>query len=161
MDADSPGCCASEAFACCYAGWVVPLHHGRTRWERIHFGAVDVQPRCVFSPALPSPPFCAPLIFSPIHPLTPSPLIRHTPHHHSLLVAHATPHAAVSLQFEPRRTLGRPPSPRGYHVSLLADSRIFVFGGFNGHDVYDDVHILELAAAAYLPQVTSFKIEAT
>ncbi|KAI0063348.1 galactose oxidase [Artomyces pyxidatus] len=66
----------------------------------------------------------------------------------------------VSLQYEPRRTLGKPPSPRGYHITILADSRLFIFGGFNGHDVYDDVHILELAAAAYLPQVTSFSIEA-
>jgi len=34
------------------------------------------------------------------------------------------------------------------------------FGGFNGHEVFDDVHILDLAAAAYLPQVTSFSIDA-
>ncbi|TFY73028.1 hypothetical protein EWM64_g10984, partial [Hericium alpestre] len=66
----------------------------------------------------------------------------------------------VSLQYEPRPTLGKPPNPRGYHVSLLADSRLFIFGGFNGYEVYDDVHILDLAAAAYLPQVTSFKIDA-
>ena len=66
----------------------------------------------------------------------------------------------VSLQYEPRSTHGRPPAPRGYHASLLADSRLFVFGGFNGHDVFDDVHILDLAAAAYLPQVTSFSIDA-
>ncbi|TFY63562.1 hypothetical protein EVG20_g6259 [Dentipellis fragilis] len=66
----------------------------------------------------------------------------------------------VSLQYEPRPTMGKPPNPRGYHVSLLADSRLFIFGGFNGHEVYDDVHILDLAAAAYLPQVTSFRIEA-
>lgn len=56
-------------------------------------------------------------------------------------------------------TFGKPPTPRGYHVALLADSRLFVFGGFNGHVVYDDVYILDLAAAAYLPQVTSFTIE--
>lgn len=42
---------------------------------------------------------------------------------------------AVSLQYEPRPSAGKPPSPRGYHVTLLADSRLFVFGGFNGHDV--------------------------
>jgi len=66
----------------------------------------------------------------------------------------------VSLQYEPRPTLGRPPTPRGYHASILADSRLFVFGGFNGHDVFDEVHILDLAAAAYLPQVTSFSIDA-
>lgn len=65
----------------------------------------------------------------------------------------------VTLQYEPRRTLGRPFQPRGYHVSLLADSRLFIFGGHDGRTVFDDVHILDLAAAAYLPQVTSFQIE--
>ncbi|KAJ8469875.1 hypothetical protein ONZ45_g16742 [Pleurotus djamor] len=65
----------------------------------------------------------------------------------------------VSLQYESRPTAGRPPSPRGYHVSLLADSRVFLFGGYNGHNAFDDVHILDLAAAAYLPQVTSFTID--
>ncbi|THH17496.1 hypothetical protein EW146_g3323 [Bondarzewia mesenterica] len=65
----------------------------------------------------------------------------------------------VSLQFEPRRTLGRPHTPRGYHATVLADSRLFVFGGFNGRDIFEDVYILDLAAAAYLPQVTSFRIE--
>ncbi|EIN05797.1 galactose oxidase [Punctularia strigosozonata HHB-11173 SS5] len=65
----------------------------------------------------------------------------------------------VSLQYEARQTVGKRPSPRGYHVAVLADGRLFVFGGFNGHEVYDDVHILDLAAAAYLPQVTSFRIE--
>ncbi|KAG8929865.1 hypothetical protein FRC01_003684, partial [Tulasnella sp. 417] len=64
----------------------------------------------------------------------------------------------VTLQFEPRSTQGRPPSSRGYHVTTLADSRLWVFGGFDGHIVYDDVWILDLAAAAYLPQVTSFGI---
>lgn len=64
----------------------------------------------------------------------------------------------VTLQFEPKPTAGRPPSARGYHVSLLADGRLFVFGGFDGHSVYDDVWILDLAGAAYLPQVTSFQL---
>ncbi|KAF9522512.1 hypothetical protein CPB83DRAFT_864388 [Crepidotus variabilis] len=64
----------------------------------------------------------------------------------------------VSLQYElrPRLFLGRPPSPRGYHETILADSRLFLFGGFNGYNAFDDVHILDLAAGAYLPQVTSF-----
>lgn len=70
-------------------------------------------------------------------------------------------HAAilVSLQFESRPIAGRPPAARGYHASILADSRLFIFGGFSGHDVFDDVHVLDLAAAAYLPQVTSFRVE--
>ncbi|GBE87088.1 hypothetical protein BKA93DRAFT_762123 [Sparassis latifolia] len=65
----------------------------------------------------------------------------------------------VSLNFEIRPTAGTPPAPRGYHVAFLSDSRLFVFGGFNGNEVYDDVHLLELAGAAYLPQVTSFRID--
>jgi len=44
-------------------------------------------------------------------------------------------------------------------MTIIADSRVFVFGGFNGHDVFDDVHILDLAGAAYLPQVMSFRID--
>lgn len=53
---------------------------------------------------------------------------------------------------------GRPPPSRGYHVCILADSRLFLFGGFDGHTVFDDVWLLDLAAAAYLPQVTSFSL---
>ena len=59
----------------------------------------------------------------------------------------------VSLAFETKAVAGQPLSARGYHVSLLADSRIFVFGGFNGQDVYEDVHILDLAGSGYLAQV--------
>ncbi|KAI0258345.1 hypothetical protein BC834DRAFT_926538 [Gloeopeniophorella convolvens] len=51
------------------------------------------------------------------------------------------------------------PVPRGYHASLVTDSRLFVFGGFNGHDVFEEVYVLDLAAAAYLPQVTSFSVD--
>lgn len=65
----------------------------------------------------------------------------------------------VSLAFESKPVTGQPLSARGYHVSLLADSRIFVFGGFNGQDVYEDVHILDLAGSGYLAQVTSFQID--
>jgi Rab9 effector protein with kelch motifs len=54
--------------------------------------------------------------------------------------------------------MGRPPPARGYHISLLADARLLVFGGFDGHSVYDDVWLLDLAGAAYLPQVTSFAL---
>ena len=63
-----------------------------------------------------------------------------------------------SLQYEPRTVLGKPPYMRGYHASVLADSRLWVFGGFNGTNYFDDVYILDLAGAAYLPQVTSFTI---
>ncbi|TDL26974.1 galactose oxidase [Rickenella mellea] len=64
----------------------------------------------------------------------------------------------VSLQYEARPTRGRTPTQRGYHTTVLADGRLFVFGGFNGHEVFDDCYILDLAGAAYLPQVTSFSI---
>jgi len=65
----------------------------------------------------------------------------------------------VSLQFESRVTFGRPPSSRGYHAAIVTDSRLFIFGGFNSHDTLNDVYILDLAGAAYLPQVMSFAIE--
>ncbi|KAG8828900.1 hypothetical protein FRC17_007397 [Serendipita sp. 399] len=64
----------------------------------------------------------------------------------------------VTLQYEHKVTMGRPPPARGYHSSILADARVLVFGGFDGHSVYDDVWLLELAGAAYLPQVTSFSL---
>lgn len=68
-------------------------------------------------------------------------------------------HHTVNLQYETRLVHGRPPSARGYHISILADSRLFYFGGYNGVTAYDDVFIVDLAAAAYLPQVTSFAVD--
>lgn len=65
----------------------------------------------------------------------------------------------VSLQWESRPSFGRSPSLRGYHATIVTDSRLFVFGGFNGHEVHDDVHVLDLAGTAYLPQVMSFQID--
>jgi len=64
----------------------------------------------------------------------------------------------VSLAFETKPVAGQHLSPRGYHVSILADSRIFVFGGFNGQDVYEDVYILDLAGSGYLAQVRALGI---
>lgn len=66
---------------------------------------------------------------------------------------------AVSLQYETRSPCGKPPCPRGYHASLVTDSRLFLFGGFSGHEAHEDVHILDLAGTAYLPQVMSFSID--
>lgn len=43
-------------------------------------------------------------------------------------------------------------------MSLLADSRVFVFGGFNGQDVFEDVHVLDLAGSGYLAQAGTFYI---
>ncbi|KAF8970571.1 hypothetical protein BDZ97DRAFT_1914469 [Flammula alnicola] len=81
-------------------------------------------------------------------------------HNASEYVSELLMYNLVSLQYEPRLVLGKPPSIRGYHATILADSRLFVFGGFNGHAAFDDVYILDLAAGAYLPQVTSFTMDA-
>jgi len=64
----------------------------------------------------------------------------------------------VSLQYEPRPTRGPPPSQRGYHAAALADGRLWVFGGYDGRNAHDDVHMLDLASSAYLSQVTGFKV---
>lgn len=66
---------------------------------------------------------------------------------------------SVNLQYENRPVCGKPPSQRGYHVCLLADSRLFFFGGYNGMTAFDEVHLLDLAGSAFLPQVTSFEID--
>jgi hypothetical protein len=66
----------------------------------------------------------------------------------------------VNLQYETRTVYGKPPVARGYHATILADSRLFLFGGYNGQTSFDDVYVLDLAANAYLPQVTSFTIDA-
>ncbi|KAF8637120.1 hypothetical protein AX17_003024 [Amanita inopinata Kibby_2008] len=66
----------------------------------------------------------------------------------------------VNLQYETRTVYGKAPSARGYHATILADSRLFLFGGYNGQTSFDDVIVLDLAANAYLPQVTSFTIDA-
>lgn len=50
------------------------------------------------------------------------------------------------------------PTPRGYHTAVLHDSRIFVIGGYDGQHVYDDVHVLDLGALAFLPAVTNFEV---
>ncbi|KAF8989519.1 hypothetical protein BGZ52_000580, partial [Haplosporangium bisporale] len=52
---------------------------------------------------------------------------------------------------------GIPPAGRGYHASLLYDSRLFMFGGYDGQTVFDDIYILDLSTCAYLPQITDFQ----
>jgi len=133
LDAGRDGKRVQAALAYLDASREFPVHHGRTRWSQVLARAAPLQPWCVL------------------------PLSRFLPR----LLSHPTTHNTtyiVTLQFEPKPTAGRPPSARGYHVSLLADGRLFVFGGFDGHSVYDDVWILDLAGAAYLPQVTSFQL---
>ncbi|GAC99078.1 hypothetical protein PHSY_006675 [Pseudozyma hubeiensis SY62] len=65
----------------------------------------------------------------------------------------------VNLQWEPRKVCGKKPQGRGYHQAWLRDSRLFVHGGFDGKDIFDDLYYLDLAACAYLPQITSFSVE--
>ncbi|CEH13181.1 Kelch repeat-containing proteins [Ceraceosorus bombacis] len=65
----------------------------------------------------------------------------------------------VNLQWEPRRVCGRKPPGRGYHQAWLRDSRLFIHGGFDGKEIYDDLYYVDLAACAYLPQITSFSVE--
>jgi hypothetical protein len=59
----------------------------------------------------------------------------------------------VTLQWESKTPKGQAPPGRGYHVALLHDARIFISGGYNGVSVFDDLWVLDLSAAAYLPQV--------
>ncbi len=65
----------------------------------------------------------------------------------------------VNLQWEPRKVCGKKPPGRGYHQAWLRDSRLFVHGGFDGKEIFDELHYLDLAACAYLPQITSFSVE--
>ncbi|CAG8444880.1 2570_t:CDS:2 [Funneliformis caledonium] len=64
----------------------------------------------------------------------------------------------VTMEWESRRVYGTPPSGRGYHTTVLYDSRLFVFGGYDGHSVFDDIFVLDLSACAYLPQITNFQL---
>lgn len=65
----------------------------------------------------------------------------------------------VTLQWEPKKAYGIPPSARGYHMTVLHDSRLFVIGGFNGQNVFDEVFTLDLGGNAFLPQITNFVID--
>ena len=65
----------------------------------------------------------------------------------------------VTMNWEARKVYCRhPPAPRGYHCTVLYDSRVIAFGGYDGSTVFDDLWMLELSAAAYMPQITSFDI---
>ncbi|KAF8749255.1 galactose oxidase [Rhizoctonia solani] len=62
------------------------------------------------------------------------------------------------VYYETKQCAGRTLPARGYHSAVLADSRLVVTGGSDGEAIFDDVTILDLAALAYLPQVTRFGI---
>lgn len=42
------------------------------------------------------------------------------------------------------------PASRGYHGCAYQDGRLFVYGGFDGDRIYDDLWILELGTSAYI-----------
>ncbi|KAJ2391739.1 hypothetical protein H4S02_001171 [Coemansia sp. RSA 2611] len=63
-----------------------------------------------------------------------------------------------TLKWETRTIYGKAPQPRGYHACALQDGRLFVHGGYNGQEVFDDLYTLELSSYSYLPQVPEFVI---
>ncbi|KAH9975138.1 hypothetical protein BGW80DRAFT_132217 [Lactifluus volemus] len=71
------------------------------------------------------------------------------------------------LQYEPPgagRSSAAPYAKNAMFLRVSSDSAtflLFVFfcWEFDGHDVFGDVHMLDLAPAAYLPQITNFSID--
>ena len=66
----------------------------------------------------------------------------------------------AAWQWEPLPTTGHPPRPRANHSSCVADRSLFVFGGWDGVQRLNDVHVLntetlcwtEVAVASVLSQ---------
>ncbi|KAJ3392144.1 hypothetical protein HDU92_008621 [Lobulomyces angularis] len=58
-----------------------------------------------------------------------------------------------NFTWETKKILGNFPKQRGYHSAILFDSRIFLFGGYDGSQVFDDFWALNLTSSAYLPLV--------
>lgn len=65
----------------------------------------------------------------------------------------------VQMAWDKRKVYGLPPSGRGYHGTVLHDSRLLTIGGFDGSEVFGDVWILEMAVHAYYSQISHFQIE--
>ncbi|PSR77363.1 hypothetical protein BD289DRAFT_377836 [Coniella lustricola] len=65
----------------------------------------------------------------------------------------------VQMTWDKRRVYGLPPSGRGYHGTVLHDSRLLTIGGFDGGEVFGDVWILEMAVHAYYSQISHFQID--
>jgi hypothetical protein len=65
----------------------------------------------------------------------------------------------VSMNWERRKVYGSAPKARGYHTAVLYDSRLYIIGGYDGKNFFDDVYILELSSCAYLPQITNFEVD--
>lgn len=67
----------------------------------------------------------------------------------------------VTLEWELRKVYGlESPSGRGYHTAALHDSRLFIIGGYNGKDVFNQVWSIDLSGLAYLPRISVFSIGA-
>lgn len=65
----------------------------------------------------------------------------------------------VTMIWDRRKIYGKAPAGRGYHGTVLHDSRLVVIGGLDGNEVFGDVHILELAVHAYYSQISHFSID--
>lgn len=65
---------------------------------------------------------------------------------------------SATLLYENKPVAGVRPKPRAYHGTLFFDSRLFVFGGYDGTKEFSDVWYVDLAAQAYLAQVTKFPV---
>ncbi|KAK4136530.1 galactose oxidase [Trichocladium antarcticum] len=65
----------------------------------------------------------------------------------------------VTMTWDRRKVYGLPPSGRGYHGTVLHDSRLVMLGGFDGSEVFGDVWLLELAVHSYYSQISHFTIE--
>lgn len=65
----------------------------------------------------------------------------------------------VQMTWDKRKVYGLPPSGRGYHGTVLHDSRLLTIGGFDGGEVFGDVWILEMAVHAYYSQISHFNVE--
>ncbi|KAI9206513.1 uncharacterized protein BJ171DRAFT_422235 [Polychytrium aggregatum] len=65
----------------------------------------------------------------------------------------------ITMEWEQRLVVGlESPGERGYHSACYNDSRVFVFGGYNGQEVFNDMFILDLSSVAYLTQTSDFEI---
>jgi len=62
------------------------------------------------------------------------------------------------MQWETKPIRGLAPSPRAQHTTILTDSRLWIFGGFDGKGFFDDVYTLDLGSNSYLSHVTEFTL---
>ncbi|KAJ2908464.1 hypothetical protein GGI21_002859, partial [Coemansia aciculifera] len=63
-----------------------------------------------------------------------------------------------TLHWETHTIYGSAPILRGHHACALHDGRLFIYGEYNGQEVFDDMYMLELSSYSYLPQVRVFVI---